>query len=33
MSRPQTHQLQRTLWNKMTEAINETMASLTVERH
>ena len=28
-----THELQRTLWNKMTEAINETMESLTVERH
>jgi hypothetical protein len=33
LSRTQTHKLQRTLWNKLTEAINESMESLTVERH
>jgi hypothetical protein len=33
LSRRQTHELRRTLWNNMTEAINETMESLTVERH
>ena len=29
----QARQLQRKIWNNMTRAINETMASLTVERH
>ena len=29
----QARQLQRKLWNNMTRAINETMGSLTVERH
>jgi hypothetical protein len=33
LSRPQTHKLQRTLWNKLSQAINESMESLTVERH
>jgi hypothetical protein len=33
LSRMQTHTLQRTLWNKLAEAINESMESLTVERH
>jgi hypothetical protein len=32
LSPRQCHQLQRKLWNKMTQAINETMESLTVER-
>ena len=29
----QARQLQRKLWNNMTRVINETMGSLTVERH
>jgi hypothetical protein len=29
----QAHRLRRTLLSKMTEIINETMESLTVERH
>jgi hypothetical protein len=29
----QARQLQRKIWNNMTRALNETMASLTVERH
>ena len=29
----QARQLKRRLWNHMTRAINESMASLTVERH
>jgi len=33
LSRRQTHQLKRTLWNNLTQVINETMESLTVERH
>jgi hypothetical protein len=33
LSPRQCHQLRRKLWNKMTQAINETMESLTVERH
>lgn len=33
LSRAQTHKLQRTLWNKLSQAINESMESLTVERH
>jgi hypothetical protein len=33
LSRRQTQQLQRTLWNNLTKVINETMESLTVERH
>jgi len=33
LSRRQTHDLRRTLWNNLTQAINETMESLTVERH
>ena len=33
LSRRQTHQLRRTLWNNLTQVINETMESLTVERH
>jgi hypothetical protein len=32
LSPRQCHQLRRKLWTKMTEAINETMESLTVER-
>ena len=32
LSPRQCHQLRRKLWNKMTQAINETMGSLTVER-
>ena len=32
LSPRQCHQLRRKLWNKMTQAINETMESLTVER-
>jgi hypothetical protein len=33
LSRSQTHQLRRTLWNNLTQVINETMEPLTVERH
>jgi len=33
LSRRQSQQLQRTLWNNLTQVINETMESLTVERH
>jgi hypothetical protein len=33
LSRGQTHDLRRTLWNNLTQAINETMEPLTVERH
>ncbi len=33
LSRRQTHELKCTLWNKLTEAINESMEPLTVERH
>jgi hypothetical protein len=33
LTRRQTHELKCTLWNKLTEAINETMEPLTVERH
>jgi len=29
----QAHLLKRKLWNNMTRVINETMGSLTVERH
>ena len=32
LSPRQCHQLRRKLWNKMTQAINETMESLSVER-
>jgi hypothetical protein len=32
LSPRQCHQLRRKLWNKMTQAISETMESLTVER-
>lgn len=32
LSPRQCHQLRRKLWNKMNQAINETMESLTVER-
>jgi hypothetical protein len=32
LSPRQCHQLRRKLWTKMTQAINETMESLTVER-
>ena len=32
LSRPQRQQLQRTLWNNLTQVINETMEPLTVER-
>jgi hypothetical protein len=32
LSPRQCYQLRRKLWNKMTQAINETMESLTVER-
>lgn len=32
LSPRQCQQLRRKLWNKMTQAINETMESLTVER-
>jgi hypothetical protein len=33
LTRRQTHDLKCTLWNKVTQAINETMEQLTVERH
>jgi hypothetical protein len=33
LSPRQASQLQRTLWNNLTSAINETMESLTIERH
>jgi hypothetical protein len=33
LSRRQTHELQRRLWNNLTQAINDTMESLTIERH
>jgi len=33
LSRRQTRQLRRTLWNNLTQVINETMESLAVERH
>jgi hypothetical protein len=32
LSPGQTHQLRRELWNVLTQVINETMESLTVER-
>jgi hypothetical protein len=32
LSPRQTHQLRRQLWNNLTQAINETMESLTIER-
>ena len=32
LSPRQCHQLRRKLWNKLNQAINETMESLTVER-
>ena len=32
LSPRQCHQLRRKVWNKLTQAINETMESLTVER-
>jgi hypothetical protein len=32
LSPRQTHHLRRKLWNKLTQAINETMDPLTVER-
>ena len=32
LSPRQSHQLRRKLWKKLTQAINETMESLTVER-
>jgi hypothetical protein len=32
LSPRQSHQLRRKLWNKLNQAINETMESLTVER-
>jgi hypothetical protein len=32
LSPRQCHQLRRKIWNKMTQAISETMESLTVER-
>ncbi len=32
LSPRQTHQLRRKLWNNLTQVINETMESLTVER-
>jgi hypothetical protein len=33
LTRRQTHELKCTLWNKLTEVINETMEPLTVDRH
>jgi hypothetical protein len=33
LSRRQTHELRRTLWNNLTQVINETMEPLTIERH
>jgi hypothetical protein len=33
LSRRQTHQLRRTLWNNLAQVINETMEHLVVERH
>jgi hypothetical protein len=32
LSPRQTHQLRRELWNNLTQVINQTMESLTVER-
>jgi hypothetical protein len=32
LSRRQTHQLRRTLWNNLTQVINETVEPLVVER-
>jgi hypothetical protein len=33
LSRRQTQDLRRALWNNLTQVINETMEPLTVERH
>ena len=33
LSPSQRHQLQRTLWNNLTQVINQTMEPLSVERH
>jgi hypothetical protein len=33
LSHRQVHELKRTLWNRLTEVINEVMEPLTVERH